>query len=521
MSHKKKLAIICLLCAILPMAALVSPATAQSVWELTPYRIRLIVAMQPVAGLDARLQSDLETALLSRFETVVGSAWDVSTGEASPRLRHQLIKDIGAVTDELLPNDRDEFDKIILLAVTTGQMGYRVAAREFDVRTQMFGLVAEEPTAQTAKLCSASFDAVWRAFAPLARITSSKGKDVNLRIRAGGLPMRDKSLKALSIGEIFRPIVRYLDREGKLRRVMEVPWTFLAVDKIGERDVHCMLHSAMHSPLSGRRRGRVEQLALAVRPAFKSTSLTLKSRVEPKQLLSGYDVLGRLPDSKTTTPVGRTDGKGTVEIPAGGKRMQILEVKCGGVMLARLPVVPGLSATLTAEVPGVDERLEIEGFVTGMQEELIDIVTRREVLIARARRHIAADDLVQAKACIDEMRTLRTRAEFRRELEKQEEKVAVKDNWAKKKIDKLFLDTRKLLDKFLDAGAIDKIAIEVNQARTEKRDTKPQAPKAADKPAAKPIEKTAEKPVAKPAEKAAAPAADAGNKGADQGDAFD
>ncbi|MEA3342077.1 MAG: hypothetical protein U9R15_19095, partial [Chloroflexota bacterium] len=115
MLHKYKLAINCLLGAILLVAALASSASAQSVWELTPYKIRLIVAMQPAAGLDARLQSDLEAALLARFETVVGAAWDVTSEEAPPRLRHQIIGDIGAVTAELLPKDRDEFDKIMLL----------------------------------------------------------------------------------------------------------------------------------------------------------------------------------------------------------------------------------------------------------------------------------------------------------------------------------------------------------------------------------------------------------------------
>ena len=465
--------------------------------------------MRPTPELDSRLRSDLQRALLGRFETVIGAAWDVSTEPVSPRLRHQIIDDIGAVTAELLPQGRGEFDKIMLLAVTPGPKGYRVAAREFDVRTQIFGSVAEQPLSQSAKLCDASFDAIWRAFAPLARIASSKGKDVNLRLRAGGLSMRDKTLKALAAGDVFRPLVRYLDREGKLRRVIEVPWTFLVVDRIEERGFHCTLHSAMHSPLSGRRRGRVEQLALAVRPAGKSTRLTLKARVEPNQLLCGYDVLARLPDSKKTTPLGRTDAKGTVNIPAIDGPLRILIVKCGGVLLARLPVVPGLSPTLEAQVPGVDERLEMEGFVIGMQEELIDIVTRREVLIVRTRRHIAEVDWEKAKARVNELRSLQTRAEFLRTLDRQQEKVSVKDAWAKKKIDTLFADTRKLLDKFLDPGAIEKIALELNQAQAQNRNAKPQ------------IHQPQEKPTEKPPQKAENTPADDGASNANLGDAFD
>ncbi len=502
---------------LLAVLVLTTSASAQSVWELTPYRIRLIVAMQPTAELNARLQADLEEALLGRFETVIGAAWDVSTAaeSVSPQLRHQIVDNIGAVSAQLLPPGCEEFDKIMLLAIAPGPKGYRVAAREFDIRTQVFSAIAEQNIAQSSKLCDASFDAVWQAFAPLARIASSKGKDVNLRLRAGGLSMRDGALESLALGDVFRPMVRYLDREGKLRRVIEVPWTFMVVDKIEERGFHCKLHSGMHSPLSGRRRGRVEQLALAVRPVGKSTRLTLKARVEPHQPLCAYEVLSRLPDSKKTTPVGRTDAKGTVEIPAIDSPLRILVVKSGGVLLARLPIVPGLNESLTAEVPGVDERLEMEGFVTGVQEKLIDIVTRREVLIVRTRKHLETADWDAAKSCINELRSLKTRAEFLRTLDRQQEKVAVKDNWAKKKIDTLFNDTRKLLDKFLDPGAVDKIALEVNQARAVGRDNKSQAdPKVEEPVAAKP-------PAAeKVAEKAVAPTY--GEKeGEDLGDAFD
>ena len=456
--------------AVALVALLAAPASAQSVWELTPYRIRLVVAMQPAPGLGPRLQSDLEEGLLSRFETVIGAAWDVSTGPASARLRNRMIENVADVTAELLPEDFRDFDKIMLLSVNTGPVGYRVSAREFDVRTQVFGSVAELPVAQASKLRDASFAAVWRAFAPLARIAESKGKDVTLRLRAGGLPMRDKTLVGARKGDIFRPLVRYIDRDGKLRRVIEVPWTFLAVEKIEPRGFKCKLHSAMHSPLTGRRRGRVEQLALAVRSVGKSTRLSLKARTEPHQPLCGYDVLARPGDSKKTTLVGRTDGHGNVTIPSVEESpLRILVVKCGGVLLARLPIVPGLSPSLSAEVPDVDKRLEAEGFVTGVQEELIDLVTRREVLIIRAQKHIADADWEKARVAVNELRSLQTRAEFRRILEREQEKISVKDNWTKKKIDILFGDTQKLLNKFLDSEAIEKIAREVSLAREKSR----------------------------------------------------
>ena len=454
-----------------------APAFAQSVWELTPYRIHLITAMSAAPGLDAKLQADLEAGLLLRFETVIGASWDVSIGQGSPRLRNRMTDNMNRLDVGLLPKDAAEFDKIMLLSANTGGWGYLLCAREFDVRTQTFGPAVELPVGQTSKLCDAAFDAIRRAFVPLARIAESKGGEATLRLRAGGLPMRDKTLTPLQKGDIFRPLVRYIDRDGKLRRVVEVPWTYLVVEEIGPHSFNCKLHSAMHSPLTGRRRGRVEQLALAVRPTEDSTLLTLKARVEPHRPLCGYEVAARLPGSKKTLPVGRTDEQGAVTVPAvANDPLRILVVKCGGVLLARLPVVPGLAPSLSAEVPAVDKRLEAEGFVTGLQEELIDLVTRREMLIARAKRHIGAADWDQARQAVNELRSLQTRAELTRILNREREKFSVEDNWTKKKIDTLFGDTRKLLDKFLDPGSIEKIATELSQAREKgRKKTKPAA----------------------------------------------
>lgn len=458
-------------CFLVLIAIVAAPAAAQSVWELTPYRIRLFAAMQDSPELGPEARAEIARGLLTRCETAIGAAWDVSIGEISPRLRNRMSVDsLAAITADLLPQDSDSFDKIMLVAVGVSPGGYLVSAREFDVRTQVFGPIVEMPAAQASKIGDAAFAAIWRAFSPLALVAESKSKEATLRLRAGNLPLRDKTLAPVHKGDVFQAVVRYLDREGKLRRAVEVPWTFLLVEKIEPRGMHCSVHSAMIGALSGRRRGRVELLALAVRPGNDSTRLLLKARTEPHQPLSGYDVSARLPGETKTTPLGRTGADGSLRIAAVEQSpLLVLDVKCGGAILARLPMVPGLTAVLEAEVPSVDQHLEVEGFITGMQEELIDLVTRREVLIARTKKHIEAAEWDEARAAVNELRSLQTRAELLRILDRRQETVAVKDTWTKKKIETLFADTRTLLNKFLDPESIEQVATELAEAREQSR----------------------------------------------------
>ena len=46
-------------------------------------------------------------------------------------------------------------------------------------------------------------------------------------------------------------------------------------------------------------------------------------------------------------------------------------------MLARLPLVPGLEPRMTAELRGDDRRLDAEGFLVGIEQELFDLAGRR------------------------------------------------------------------------------------------------------------------------------------------------
>jgi len=440
-------------------------ASAQSVWELTPYRIRLVVALAPTAQLRPELAAGLERRLLDRVESVVGARWDLSTMKPSARVRHRMTSDLAALRFEDLPQDTVKFDKILFVAVVPAVPGYQVLARELDVRTRVFGPVVRRPVWQTAKLGDTAFQAMLEVFTPLARVVQTVKKEVTLRLRAGRLPVRDPSVRRVRPGDVFQPLVRYNDRQGNLRKVHEIPLTFLVVDQCDADAFRCTLHSAMLAPMSGRRRGRVEPLALAVRPSGSATRVVLTGRVDPKPALAGYDIYEQTVGSKKTTLLGKTDVDGGIEVGQGNYPLRLLLVKSGKALLARLPVVPGLAPEMTAEIRDDDQRLEAEGFIAAMQMNLIELITRRGILSKRVQYYVTAGKVDKAMELIDELRGLPSRSDLLRELGRQQEKIVVDDLWTKKKVDELFNDTRTLLSKHLAPEPIDALARDVADAQ--------------------------------------------------------
>ena len=444
-------------------------AAAQSVWELTPYRIRLVVAFSPSPVLTPQLASELNKRLTEQIDTSVGIRWDVKVLEPSPPLRHRMIEDIESVKLTDLPKDTSEFDKVFLVTVAAETSHLVVEAREIDVRTETYGPVVRLPVWQTAKLCNMIFQSLIDIFTPIAQVAKTTGDEVTLRLRAGELPPRDSSLPVVGPGDVFQPLMRYSNRQGELTKKKIIDWTYLLVKQRDEKGVQCAIHSAMPCPMSGRRRGRVEALALYVHPSNKTTRLVLRAREEPKPRLSGYQVYEKKIDGKETKLIGRTDIDGAIEIGPGEQQLRILLVKSGKVLLAKLPVVPGFEPEVSANIRNDDQRLEAEGFITAMQLNMIDMLMRRDIMVERAKVYLKSNQLEKAEKIVRELQEMPTRETLLRELGNKQERIVVEDTWMKGKVDELFTETRKLIKKRFtfdaDKDPIKVIARQVAEAR--------------------------------------------------------
>lgn len=440
--------------------------SAQTVWELTPYRIDVLLAVESAPGLNDAFCEELAADLARQAETLIGAAWEMNLAAAEPPLRGKLLAEAEAVVaEDLAPQAAT--DKVLLIAIRRAPDGYRIWARDFDVRTQSFGTVVGGPVGQASKLYDSTFRALRMAISPLAQVFSVEEKNrVTLRLRAAGIPTRDRSLGEIKPGTVFRPVVRYNDREGKPRRIENIPWTFLTVEEVALPSLLCRLDSGMRTPLSGRRRGRTEQLALGVVPPQEDTRLVLRSRANTEQLLSGYDIFELGGEGSPSHWLGRTDRQGSIVVPPAASPVRVLVVKSGNTLLARLPVVPGLAPQLEADIANDDHRLEVEGFLAGLQEELIDLVTRREVLVARALARLEKQDIAEADKLVRELQSLRTREDFDRQIVAERQKIYDEDPAVQRKIDRMFEGTRRLLYQYLDPAPVEKLIVQLSAAKT-------------------------------------------------------
>jgi hypothetical protein len=306
---------------------------------------------------------------------------------------------------------------------------------------------------------------VVEAFAPLVRIERVDGNKAITRLRAGGLLAgADDSPAAINAGELLQPVIRRNDRHGEPRAggTQRLPYTFLAVESRDGFRVHCDIHSGVRNAISARS-GRTERLALRVRPDARGTRIRLLSRSTPATPLVDYEVLVRPPEEKADPKLlGLSNFDGAVELPFEDQKIQLVYVRHGEQMLARVPIVPGLVREQIITLNDDDLRLLAESYFLAMQNNVMDLVARREVLAARIRLRIENKDITSAQQMLTELRTLSSRADLLRQVEQQQNAYSSEDKNVQAKVDKMFVELRKLLAKHLDPKLIDDLSAELN-----------------------------------------------------------
>ncbi|MBL9123379.1 MAG: hypothetical protein JNG90_07080 [Planctomycetaceae bacterium] len=466
-------------------AASGGPALGQTAWELTPYRVKVVLATRDDARFTEQHRAQLADELVVRTDALIGAAWQLSCVAAPVPLRASLLNDPRTMAFAELAELTTDCDKLVLVGLTPSSGGIEAHVCEWDVETQQPGRLVVGEAPRTG-LADALFRGLLDAFRPLAKIEVIDSKSARLEFRAGALAPRSPTIHWVRPGQLFTAILRTNDRDGHVKGIRPLEWTYLLVTQLEGAQALCSTYSGLRSPLSRRRRGRTEQYALALPPASGSTRVLVRSRTAPDRPLAGYDVYAYGPDSRETVHLGRTGREGAIEIEPGPQPLRLLLIQHGGALIARLPIVPGAARELVALVPDDDLRLEAEGLIIGLQENLVDLVVRRAILMAQARKRIEAGKLDDAKRSIDELRRMRTQQQFLRELEQERQRLVSDDPAIQKQIDKLFDDTVKLLGNYLLPRELESLESEWVQARSGKPSQPPatEAPTPATEPPA-------------------------------------
>mgnify|MGYP000259460522 CR=1 FL=1 len=395
-------------------------------YDLVPYRVVVLVSLGEtiVADADSRRQ-------------LIGTLQNVLSGRLRPvatvTVRHSLpLTDVGLDNLEAIaaaawksdaPTDDAETHpgKVIGLRLTHDGSRYVVRMREWDGTVESAGPVREQTTLDRRLVPHVVGSQIEQVFRPLGLISEVEGNSVELLIRAGDLQQPGERGLSLQEGDYLVPYLRYLNRDRQVRRIQPVPWTYLRTVSINRGYVGCEVVSAFGSPLAGSRR-RVELVAVRVQPTHPEMRLTIIPRGRPDSPLAGtrVDVLPRLPTEDDPVPEKETlltDRFGRVTLVADpAQPLRYVRVFSGKHLLAQVPMLPGVEPEAVLEVPDDRVRLRVEGELSQLEGDLIDIVARRAVLLASMRAAIKQNKPERFEAFDQQLKALPDLDRFERRL---------------------------------------------------------------------------------------------------------
>ncbi|MBA3313910.1 MAG: hypothetical protein H0T47_11585 [Planctomycetaceae bacterium] len=460
-----------------------APVAAQDVpVELRPYDVTLSIDFARDAEFPAEFRDDTREDVRRLIVRTIGERWRFAVIAASADQQRDLVRlAISTVIESSFEQRNDAVsrdspaEKRLFVAVEPHGPGYDVTAREWDGMTRTLGPTQTTTATTRAEITPCIVTVAMRAFRPLAVIETSDDGAATLALQAADIPTPDPNAGAVADGSIFVPFLRKFDSDGQLIETRSVPFTVLRVKPGDDGTTLAEVHSALRSPLGGRR-GTVEAWGIAASASHPSTRLTIVRR-EDGVPLAGRIVeirdeplqLGRAESEPAETLL--TDRSGSVRLPVTPERtVDWITIKSGDATLMRLPVVPGVEIEVSLPLGDDQRRLDTEGRLAILTGELIEIVAKRATLLASARNnaraglHIEADDaLVQAAKLPDA-------ATFRRRLAAVETPAAKAaeddgDRLAAARIRALGRKAASLVDRYLNADALRATQEEVEELK--------------------------------------------------------
>lgn len=460
-------------CALAVAFATSSPA--QSIWQLTPYNVSVWVAFEDHPEIPASWRETIPAQLETHCEAVLGAIWNTTVSTVPTSFRQQALSGATPAAFGLVSSNESlaSADKLFVVAVSVQDGGFKITVRELDISTRVWSGSQSVVSFATTDVVRETFRLLTEVFLPLAQIVRVEDTDVSAEVRAGALSLPESSSRywnnpaQVHEGDFLLPFIRKKDRDGKVKEngVSEVKYTVLLVKQEERGTLECEAHSGYRQAFKTRRSSRTQQLALVGRNTGRKTVLHTHDRADESINLVGYDVFAREPGSDQSTFIGRTDWRGELEIPVGSTPVRILFIKSGSRVLAKLPVVPGLQARIDVALRDDDARLEAEGFLLGVQESLVDLVARREILTIRIKKMIEKGRYDDAEPLITELRRLPTREDFENLVQQRKQLLSTGDARVQDRIDKLFTETRELFTTFLDPRRVQQLQDALREGR--------------------------------------------------------
>ncbi len=464
----------CIHCALLGVAFVVSMGNACTTaraaedksWANSAYNVQLQIAVDSsrAPGLISleRLASELELEIRNQISPL----WKVEVvrlnGAEGAKLFAQFID-----LEQHAEDFAGSFDKQMFLTVQVTPSGLRIACRERDRLTNRWTPPLERIVRQELLLSQQCFEILCETFAPLAQVQVDSEDEQYVTLDMKGAELARSNGEELFVFKdaIYQPLLMRMKRgdSSTAGHVLTIPWTYLTVEEQLASSWKCVVHSGTRRPFGGRRRAGIETIALAIKPNLPATRVRFHANHDASLPLSGYEVFQKKIGDSSFTPLAMTDIDGSIVVERAGFPVTMLALRSDKELLAQFPVVPGAVAEM--EVPIADDmaRLLVQESLTSFKEQLIDVVARRNILMARIRDALKKDDRAQARKLLDELNELPTRANMNQLLENVAGKLSSRSEnpRVQAKIEMLFAESRKLLSNFLSTREIIELEVEV------------------------------------------------------------
>jgi hypothetical protein len=473
---------------------LAPPAFAQQVpWDSAPYRVHALLVIDGPDPAPDELGNELAVHLARRVDAAIGPIWQFEVTIAAASIRPGVLAQLDAADAEPPAEPPMPGGKLVLLAVRMTSWGYELSAREYDGYVERWGGTLRRQARQRAALPEQLFALLREVVAPLAQLELDPEDEHRalLAPRGAALPHKSADWFWARPGDVFLPILRRTTRDGELTAggIQPVPWTYVEVVDAGADILVGRIDSGTRRPLGVRRRGRIEQIAIALRADPGPTTLRFVSRSSADQRLPGYEVYMQSPGDKEPVLAGRSDRQGQITIAAGlesnlavgepsveappdgppsaarpSSPIKTLFIRNGGELLARMPIVPGAAPQIVVPLPDDDARLAAETRLAALREDLVDVVARRNILMARVRQKIAGGEFQAARPLMNALDQLPGRPQFAQRVDRVALQNRAGDPQVQRKIDQLVAGTQAAIGQYLDMRPIRELQEEFRQA---------------------------------------------------------
>ncbi|MCO8124151.1 hypothetical protein NHH03_20575 [Stieleria sp. TO1_6] len=432
-----------------------------------------------LGGTDARLKTFAGDAF------ALAQTWNNESTEALLVTRGQAatFEKPGAkiiplpITDQVA-SAVDQYDKVYVVRVDDRPNGATISVAELETLMRVFGAPVTAPFTSTFDVHNVVGYAITQAFSPMVRIDDAGQQTATGMIRAANLIMNPESPANVPVGSVLQPMIRKDDRNGKPIAAGPIDWAYLIATERKGPNVDMDYYSGMAGGLQGRKNKRTFKMGMLLRPAQDATLLRLHAKGRTDLPLIGYELYERELQSKTMTFVGRTDWDGRLSITKTEDPLRLLYVKNGGAVLARLPMVPGLTEMEVADLAGDDMRLQAEAYVRGVQNAIIDLVALRKLLSARIRLRLKNGEMEEAESLLNALREQPTNEVLANDMGKKQgaflKEIGRNPN-QRRKVDLMFKETREMLGKQINPAIIRELETDVASAKAN-GGTLPEAP---------------------------------------------